>query len=148
VPDPADSRRIFVTTGRGFYTSPDAGASWKYLKGLNRSYTVPLLVTDRDVFIAAAAGPPPLWPMGSDGADALLFQSADHGRTFTPMMHIDGLVHPSRGMVMRLLTSPANHDEFFGVLTDGSVIRGDRVTGIFQTIAEKLPPAYDFAVIP
>jgi photosystem II stability/assembly factor-like uncharacterized protein len=148
VPDPTDSRRIFVTTGRGFYTSPDAGASWKYLKGLNRSYTVPLLVTDRDVFIAAAAGPPPLWPMGSDGADALLFQSADHGCTFTPMMHIDGLVHPSRGMVMRLLTSPANHDEFFGVLTDGSVIRGDRVTGIFQTIAEKLPPAYDFAVIP
>jgi hypothetical protein len=148
VPDPADSRRLFVTTGRGFYYSDDAGASWKYLKGLSRSYAVPLLVADGAILIAAAAGPPPSWPMRPEGADALLFQSADSGHSFTPMMRADGLAHPMRGMAMRLLANPANTDEFFGVLTDGSVICGDRTSGIIRTVAEKLPPAYDFAAIP
>ena len=147
-PDPADSRRLFVTSGRGFYASGDAGASWKYLKGLNRSYTVPLLVTDKAIFIAAAGGPPPLWPMRPNGADALVFQSADRGSSFTPMTGVDGIVHPMRGMVMRLLANPTNSDQFFGVLTDGSVIRGDGIIGVIQTIAEKLPPAYDLAAIP
>ena len=146
--DPADSRHLFVTTGRGFYASADAGVSWKYLKGLTRSYAVPMLVTDSDIFIAAAAGPPSLWPMNSTGADSLIFHSTDRGRTFAPMVRTDGMAHPSRGMVMRMLTNPANHDQFFGVSTDGSVIRGDRVSGIVESIVENLPPAYDFAVIP
>jgi hypothetical protein len=51
-------------------------------------------------------------------------------------------------MAMRLIANPENADEFFGVLTDGSVIRGDRAAGVIHTIAEKLPPAYDFAAIP
>jgi hypothetical protein len=148
VPDATDSRRLFVTTGRGFYYSDDAGASWTYLKGLSRSYTVPLLVTDGAILIAAAAGPPPSWPMTPEGADALLFQSADRGRSFTTMTRADGFAHSMRGMAMRLLANPADNDEFFGVLTDGSVICGDRITGVIRTIAEKLPPAYDFVVIP
>lgn len=146
--DPAHPKSLFVTTGRGFYSSGDAGASWSYLKGLSRSYTVPLLVMDSDIIVAAAAGPPPLWPMRSQGADALLFQSADHGRSFATLMWADGIAHPMRGMAMRLLANPGNGDEFFGVLTDGSVIRADRRTGIIDTIAEKLPPAYDVVAIP
>jgi len=145
--DPANSKRLFVTTGRGFYSSDDAGASWNYLKGLSRSYTVPLLVIDGEIIIAGATGPPPLWPMRPNGADALLFQSADHGRSFAPLMWADGFAHPMRGMTMRLLVNPANRDEFFGVLTDGSVIRADRRTGIIGIIAERLPPAYDVVVI-
>jgi photosystem II stability/assembly factor-like uncharacterized protein len=147
-PDPANSRRLFVTSGRGFYYSGDAGASWEYLKGLSRSYTVPLLLADDAIFIAAAAGPPSSWPMRPDGADALLFQSADHGRTFAPMIRADGFAHPMRGMVMRLLANPANIDEFFGVLSDGSVICVDRIPGIIRTLAEKLPPVYDIVAIP
>ena len=146
--DPADSRRLLVTTGRGFYSSDDAGASWKYFKGLIRSYAVPLLVVDGAIYIATAAGPPPSWPLRHEGADALLLRSADYGRSFTPMVRTDGFSHPMRGMVMRLLSNPANTDEFFGVLTDGSVICGNRITGTIRTIAEKLPPAYDVAAIP
>lgn len=147
-PDPADPASLSVTTGRGFYHSDDAGTSWKYLKGLSRSYTVPLLITDGAIFVAGAAGPPPLWPMTPHGADALLFQSIDRGRTFAPLSRPDGVVHPMHGMVMRLLANPENDDEFFGVLTDGSVIRGDRSIGYVHTIAEKLPPAYDFTILP
>jgi photosystem II stability/assembly factor-like uncharacterized protein len=146
--DPTNPKSLFVTTGGGFYSSNDAGASWNYLKGLGRSYTVPLLVMDGEIIVAAAAGPPPLWPMRPQGADALLFQSADHGRSFATLIWTDGVAHPMRGMAMRLLANPANGDEFFGVLTDGSVIRADRRTGIIGTVTEKLPPAYDLAAIP
>ena len=146
--DPSDPKSLFVTTGRGFYFSGDAGASWHHVTGLSRSYTVPLLIAEDAIFIAAAAGPPPLWPMAPGGADALLFQSTDRGRSFTPMVWGDGIAHPMRGMAMRLLANPATGDEFFGVLSDGSVIRVDQRTAIIRTIADRLPPAYDFAVIP
>jgi photosystem II stability/assembly factor-like uncharacterized protein len=146
--DLADPRTLFVTTGRGLYLSNDAGASWTYLKGLSRSYTVPLLITDSAIHVAAAAGPPPLWAMAAAGADALLFQSDDRGRSFTPMVLEDGIAHPMRGMIMRLLGNPENGDEFFGVLSDGSAIRVDQRTGIIRTITNRLPPAYDFTIIP
>jgi hypothetical protein len=146
--DPDNPRTLFVTTGRGFHYSDDAGASWNYVKGLSRSYSVPLLIVEEEIFIAAAAGPPPSWPMRPDGADALLFHSVDHGHSFTPITWGDGFAHPMRGMVMRLLANPTNYDEFFGALSDGSVIRVDRSAGVIRTIAEKLPPAYDIVAIP
>ena len=147
-PDPSDPRSLFVTTGRGLYFSLDAGGSWHYVKGLSRSYMVPLLITAGAIFVAAAAGPPSMWPMTAQGADALLFQSTDRGRSFAPMVWEDGIAHPMRGLVTRLLANPANDDEFFGVLSDGSAIRVDRRRGIIRTIVNRLPPAYDFAVIP
>jgi hypothetical protein len=146
--DSSDSKGLFVTTGSGFYYSGNAGASWNYLKGLSRSYAVPLLIADTAIFIAAAGAPPPLWPMRPEGADAMLFRSADHGRSFTPLTGADGFVYPMRGMAMRLLVNPANSDEFFGVLSDGSVILVDWRVGVIRMIAENLPPAYDIAAIP
>ncbi|HEY1849494.1 MAG TPA: hypothetical protein VGG60_00600 [Candidatus Binataceae bacterium] len=146
--DPSDPQSLFVTTGRGFYFSNNAGASWKYVKGFSRSYMVPLLIAGETIVVAAAAGPPSMWPMAPGGADALLFRSVDRGRSFIPMVWDDGVAHPMRGMVMRLLGNPANANEFFGVLSDGSAIRVDQRSGIIRTIANRLPPAYDFAVIP
>jgi hypothetical protein len=147
-PDPTAAKRLFATTGKGLYISGDAGASWNYVKGLGRSYTVPILISEGAIVVAAAAGPPPMWPMAPRGADALLFQSIDRGRNFTPLILSDGVAHPMRGMAMRLLANPAVADEFFGVLSDGSVIRVDQRTGIIRTIADRLPPAYDFSIIP
>ncbi len=146
--DPSDSQSLFVTTGQGFYFSTNAGASWNYVKGLSRSYMVPLLMLEDAIFVAAAGGPPATWPMAPGGADALLFQSTNRERGFAPMVWEDGIVHPMRGMPMRLLANPANPGEFFGVLSDGSAIRVDRRSGIMRTITDRLPPAYDFAVIP
>jgi photosystem II stability/assembly factor-like uncharacterized protein len=145
--EPADPKTIFVTTGRGLYHSSDSGASWNYLNGLSRSYTIPLLITESAIYVAAAAGPPPLWAMAAGGADALLFRSDDRGRSFAPMVCEDGIAHPMRGMVMRLLANPENGDEFFGVLSDGSAIRGDQRSGVIRTITDRLPPAYDFTMI-
>lgn len=146
--DPGDPRCLFAATGNGFYRSDNAGITWKYLKGLTRSYAVALLATDRSLLLAAAAGPPSLWAMNAEGAGALMYQSADHGRSFAPITEADGIAHPLRGMVMRLRTNPENSEQFFGVLTDGSVIRGEHRSGIIRRIADRLPPAYDFAVIP
>src|SRR5208282_3168712 len=47
--DPHDSRRLYATTGGGFYLSENGGASWRRItEGINRTYTVPLLVGSDD----------------------------------------------------------------------------------------------------
>ncbi len=50
---------------------------------------------------------------------------------------------------MRFRRAATGSDDFFGVWTDGGVTRG--VTGsehALTPIAEKLPPAYDLAIVP
>lgn len=150
VVDTEDSRRLYATTGRGLYHSSDAGASWTYVRGLSRTYTVPLLVREgrsAPIYTAAAAGPPPMWSMGAVGADALMFRSDDRGNSFRTIASGDGSTHATRGMVMRLVAAPGN-GTLFGVLSDGTVIRVDEHSEEVTPIAEKLPPAYDLAVLP
>jgi photosystem II stability/assembly factor-like uncharacterized protein len=147
--DPDDSQRLYATTGRGLYVSPDAGASWRFIKGLRRSYPIPIVVRrgrNAAVYTAAAAGPPPTWSMGPSGADALVFRSSDRGETFRALGAGDGLPYATRGMVMRLQEDSSGL--LLGALSDGSLIRlGDSDENI-AVIAEKLPPAYDFVALP
>jgi photosystem II stability/assembly factor-like uncharacterized protein len=148
--DSRDSRRLYATTGAGFYLSIDAGKSWKHVtRGLNRSYTVPLLVgapDSEDVFTAAAMGPPPTWSSNPTGADAMLFRSSDRGQSFMPISTEQNF---GRGMVMRLRADPENNGSgFFAVCNDGTVVRATAAGSSLATIAEKLPPAYDLATIP
>ena len=143
--DPEDSQRLYASTGRGLYLSRNGGASWRLVKGLSRSYTIPILVKngrDAAVYTAAAAGPPPTWSMGAIGADALMFRSSDRGETFWPLVADDGFPHPTRGMVMRLREDSSG--ALLGALSDGGLIRIDETDEAVGSIAEKLPPTYDF----
>jgi photosystem II stability/assembly factor-like uncharacterized protein len=144
--DPADSRRLYATTGRGFYTSDNAGASWRHVRnGLNRTYTVPLLVDNAEtIFTAAAAGPPPTWSGSHSGADAIMFMSRDRGASFAPLA---AEYASGRGMVMRLRSDP-ERGGFFGVTTDGRVLRAHDGGLAVALIAEKLPPAHDLVMLP
>jgi len=147
--DPDDSRRLYATTGRGLYISPDAGASWHFVRGLSRSYTIPILVRrgrDAAVYTAAAAGPPPTWSMGSVGADALMFRSSDRGESFRPLAAGDGSTHATRGMVMRLREDSSGF--LLGALSDGRLLRISENEEDIALIAEKLPPTYDFVALP
>ncbi len=146
--DPDDSRRLYATTGRGLYVSPNAGASWRLVKGLSRSYTIPIVVRrgrEAAVYTAAAAGPPPTWSVGPFGADALMFRSNDRGESFRPLAAGDGSTHATRGMVMRLREDSSGM--MLGAMSDGSLIRFSDSDENIAVIAEKLPPAYDFAAI-
>jgi photosystem II stability/assembly factor-like uncharacterized protein len=146
--DPRDSRRLYATTGGGFYLSENAGKSWAHVtSGLNRGYTIPLLVRGADnesIFTAAAAAPPPTWSVSTMGADAILYQSRDRGESFAP---ITAEQRFGRGMVMRFKADPENGG-FFAVSNDGTVLRASSDGAALETIAEKLPPAYDLATIP
>lgn len=146
--DPRDSRRLYATTGNGFYRSENAGASWRRVRdGIDRSYTVPLLVGDGDsgaIFTAAAAGPPPTWSTGRLGADAMLYRSDDTGLTFTPL---DAENVWGRGMIMRLRRDP-DGGAFFAVTNSGCVLRAfDHGTSI-APITDNLPPSYDLVTLP
>jgi photosystem II stability/assembly factor-like uncharacterized protein len=147
--DPDSRNRLYATTGRGFYVSGTAGASWTLLKTLDRSYVVPLLsLTGGIIYAAAASGPPPTWSMDQLGADALMFRSNDHGESFAPIAHSDGVARPTRGMVMRLRAQPGDDRVLFGAMSDGAVIKIDEHEGTVVVLAEKLPPVYDLAVLP
>ena len=143
-----DPRRLYATTGAGFYLSENAGSSWQHCTdGISRSYTIPLMVRDEGpttIYTAAAAGPPLSWMGKAAGANAILFRSDDGGRSFNA---IEDPCGPMRGMVMRMKPDPSGGGGFFAVLNDGGVIRS-RDGESFSTIAEKLPPAYDMVAIP
>jgi len=149
--DPENSRRLYATTGRGFYVSSNAGGSWRHVKaGFHRSYTVPLLVAGKEhpaIFTAAAASPPPMWRVGARGADSAMFRSDDRGESFYSVERGAGA---NRGMVMRFRALPDGDGDFFAVSDDGTVTRnvvnGEESAPV--TIAEKLPPAYDLVVVP
>ena len=83
--DPQNRKRLYATTGAGFYVSETRGGHWSKIKrGLCRNYTVPLFVAPGEssrVFTAAAAGPPPFWSNGPAGADAVMLRSVDAGQT-------------------------------------------------------------------
>lgn len=146
--DPDDSRRLYATTGRGFYLSEDRGASWQYVdRGLNRSYTVPLLTSAARavLYTAAASGPPPAWRNSKEGAGAIMFRSLDRGQSFEPI----GPWHdPMRAMVMRLVRNPAEPAEFFALATDGSVMASHERGANLSAVASGLPAAYDAVVLP
>ena len=145
--DSRDSRRLYATTGDGFFLSTDAGKSWDQVTdGLSRSYTIPLLVHsngNESIFTAAAAGPPPTWASGPTGADALLFRSDDHGTSFSAISSESGF---GRGMLMRLRPDPETGG-FFAVSNDGAIVRGSADGTILSTISDQLPPSYDVAVL-
>lgn len=148
--DPQNARRLYATTGAGFYVSETRGSSWRQVRrGLNRSYAVPLFAADgqpEEIYVAAAAGPPPFWATGPAGADALIFRSFDYGLSFEPLGG-EGPVMPERGMVMRFRADPENEGGFFAVTTDGSVVRVRPHGETAAVVAQRLPPAYDLAVL-
>ncbi len=147
--DPQNRKRLYATTGAGFYISENRGSSWsKVRRGLCRSYTVPLFVAPGEssrVFTAAAAGPPPFWSTGPAGADAVMFRSLDAGQSFEAL---GDAVLPERGMVMRLKADPESEGDFFAVTTDGSVIRTREMGATATLVGERLPPAYDLVTLP
>jgi photosystem II stability/assembly factor-like uncharacterized protein len=142
--DPSDSRRLYATTGRGFYRLEQSG-SWKLVnQGVDRPYAVPLLVdSGGTVYIAGAAGAPPTWM--AHGADPMLFVSDDHGSSFRSIPAADGIC---RGMVMAFLHTELCPKNLFAVTSDGKVLRwGPREEEIVE-LATNLPPAYALAALP
>jgi hypothetical protein len=148
-PDPSERSRLYVATGRGLYVSDDRGTSWDRAKGLSRHYAVTLFADRFDsgsLYLAAAAGPPPQWSIGSRGADAMLFRSSDYGRSFVPFGE-NGTAGPTRAMLMRLVAGAEGEGVMYGAFNDGSIVRINERLASIHTISAKLPPAYDLIAL-
>ena len=120
--DSRDSRRLYATTGAGFFMSQRGqlmGTGDARPESHLHNPAAGKPARSREIFTAAAMGPPPSWRVGPTGADAMLFRSADRGESFTP---ISAEQNFGRGMVMRLKPDPDNGG-FFAVCNDGAVMR-------------------------
>ena len=147
--DSRDSRRLYATTGAGFYLSNNAGKSWEQVtRGLNRTLHHPA-AGKRDR-IATTSSRRLRWARRPPGASDRPARTrccsaapiaAKVSRRFPPN-RISGVA-----MVMRLKADPQNGG-FFAVCNDGAVMRASADGSSLATIAEKLPPAYDLAIIP
>jgi photosystem II stability/assembly factor-like uncharacterized protein len=139
---PASGSLLYATTGDGFHRSEDGGNRWQQIMtGLDRSYTVPLLVDPKRserLYTAAAATPPPGW---GRGANAALYRSEDGGAHWTQLEH--GL--PSRFDVM--VRAMALDDEGRVLAASaGSVYLSDDGGDSWRTLAEGLPAVQALAV--
>src|SRR5579885_1034412 len=138
--DPADSHRLYATTGRGFDRFEKS--SWKFV-GMHRPYVVPLLIDGGGLlYVAGAAGAPPSWM--AQGADSMLFVSEDSGYSFRPAA-ADTMW---RGMIMALLENPQCASDLFGVTTDGKLLRWRPQEEEIAEVASNLPPAYAMTALP
>jgi photosystem II stability/assembly factor-like uncharacterized protein len=93
----ASGSDLYATTGAGFHFSADAGAHWQHVPTAHR-YTVPLLAASAGLFTVAAAGPPPSWVNGVNGA---VYRSRDGGRSWRRLE--DGLPQPLDRMAAGLI---------------------------------------------
>jgi photosystem II stability/assembly factor-like uncharacterized protein len=139
----ADSS-IFATSGRGLYCSRDRGRSWEVVKGITRPYLTAVLAAEGLIYTAGGAGPPASW-LNGDGADALLFESRDGGRSFSPFGE---LPMARRGMIMQIVHSPWACADLFAVTSDGSLLRWGVGERTVRELASKLPAAFALAILP
>ena len=77
----------------------------------------------------------------------MMFRSHDRGHSFQPIASNDGSAHPTRGMAMRFLRTPADGTTFFAALSDGTIVKIDSREDSVTTIADKLPPAFDMVAL-
>ena len=94
---------LYATTGAGFHYSADAGGHWEHVPLAHR-YTVPLLATrsGEGLITVAAAGPPPTWSRGVNGA---AYKSVDAGRSWRRLEK--GLPQPLDRMASALIEDDA-----------------------------------------
>jgi len=135
--------RLYATTGRGFYRSDDGGQHWRHLmSGLERRYTVPLVVSQQGpdrLYTAAAAGPPPSW---RQGANAALYRSDDGGEHWLRLGQ--GLPSQFDAMVRQIAVDDA------GVvyIAAGHELFGSHDAGAsWQRLAGELPTVQALAVV-
>jgi photosystem II stability/assembly factor-like uncharacterized protein len=119
--DPARPEVVYVTTGRGrldddepydkrivgLMGSEDDGRTWNYLwSGLEPRYTRPICVDARPPYALTVAAAPNAFSKHSDpdGAQAMLYQSTDRGRTWRSLC--DAAHTPSATNILAVACAP------------------------------------------
>lgn len=135
VPAPS-GQDLYATTGAGFHFSPDAGARWEHVPTPHR-YTVPLLASRAGLFTVAAAGAPPSWVNGVNGA---VYKSEDGGRTWRKIE--DGLPQPLDRMASGLVEDDEGR---IAAALGGRVLVSEDGGESWRPLAEGLPEVRSLA---
>ena len=124
---------VYATTGAGFHYSEDGGAQWTHVPLAHR-YTVPLIApkSSADALVTvAAAGPPPTWARGVNGA---VYKSHDAGRSWG---------HVEEGLPAALDRMPSSliedADGRLHLSIGDTVLSSDDAGDSWRTLAADLP---------
>ena len=123
VKSPANPKKYFAATSRGFFVGDPPEAGWKRAeKGMESDYFHDVILLPGDppaMFLAAGHGSPQYWDRPT-GADGRIYRSEDGGRTWRQVGV--GLPVRHKAMCWQLAYNPYNQNSMFAAF--GDVARG------------------------
>jgi photosystem II stability/assembly factor-like uncharacterized protein len=131
---PENTSQIFIATGghdarkgvakgRALYSSADAGQTWQPMAAeFREEYSIPLAIHPKKpnvLYSAVANGQPGQWRGRASGAEALVIQSTDGGKTWTKL---EGeLAKANQSFVEAIAFDPANPDCMYAAQQSGDI---------------------------
>lgn len=112
-----------VTKGRALYSSDDGGRTWSPMAAeFQEEYSVPLALHPEDpsrIYSALANGQPTQWRKRPSGAEALLIQSTDGGKSWQKLDN--ELARANQSFVEAFAFDPANSDRMYAAQRSGDL---------------------------
>jgi photosystem II stability/assembly factor-like uncharacterized protein len=131
---PENTNKIYIATGghdarsgaakgRALYSSDDGGKNWQPMAAeFREEYSVPLALHPKKpnvIYSAIANGQPGQWRNRPSGAEALLIQSTDGGKSWQKLDN--ELARANRSFVEAFAFDPANADRMFAAQRSGDL---------------------------
>lgn len=135
---PQDTQKVYIATGghdarkgvakgRALYSSADGGKSWQPMAAeFREEYSIPLAIHPKKtnvLYSALANGQPGQWRSRSSGAEALVIQSTDGGKSWTKLDN--ELSKANHNFVEAFAFDPANSDHMYAAQQSGDLFASE-----------------------
>jgi len=135
---PQDTQKVYIATGghdarkgvakgRALYSSADGGKSWQPMAAeFREEYSIPLAIHPKKtnvLYSALANGQPGQWRSRSSGAEALVIQSTDGGKSWTKLDN--ELSKANHNFVEAFAFDPANPDHMYAAQQSGDLFASE-----------------------
>jgi photosystem II stability/assembly factor-like uncharacterized protein len=153
---PENTKQIFIATGghdarkgvakgRALYSSDNGGASWRPMAAeFREEYSIPLAIHPKKhnvLYSALANGQPGQWRNRPSGAEALVIQSTDRGKSWKKL---EGeLSKATQSFVEAIAFDPANPDQMYAAQQNGDIFGSDDSGSSWFKLSVKTPRVSD-----
>ena len=157
---PQDNKKLFIATGghdcragkapgRALYSSNDGGASWQPMAAdFKEEYSVPSTLHPKNpdiIYSAVANGQPGQWHKRASGAEALVIQSTDGGKSWHKL---DGAMsEANHSFVEAFAFEPAAPDHMYAAQRNGDLFASPDAGASWSRLPVKLAQLSDMKAV-
>jgi photosystem II stability/assembly factor-like uncharacterized protein len=157
---PQDNKKLFIATGghdcragkapgRALYSSNDGGNSWQPMAaGFREEYSVPLALHPNNpdiIYSAVASGQPGQWHKRASGAEALVIQSNDGGKSWHKLG--GAISEANHSFVQAFAFEPAAPDHMYAAQRNGDLFASPDTGASWSRLPLKLPSLSDMKAV-